>query len=120
MEPRQQIRPTVDTAPTAQTPAEIFQNETLRPILKMQHDLLLRIFLRILEKRKIKPSQLTPEQKDQQLKHSLSKDNKLRNLLLGAVIGQFTVAEYDAFLGLESEATRRIFTMLHQRLSGSW
>ena len=97
---------------------EEFQNQTLRPVLKLQNDLLLAIFVDMLEKRKVKITQLPPEQKITQIQHRLSKDNKLRYTLLGSIIGQFTLEEYQTYLSMEAEAKRRIFSMLGKRLMG--
>jgi len=113
---RIQIRPLIQTEPTTHSPEEQFQNQTLRPILKLQNDLLLAIFRQMLQTRKVKLDQLPPERLGPEIEHRLSKDNKLRYLLLGAVIGQFTVEEYETYIRLKNEAKRRIFTMLEQRL----
>jgi hypothetical protein len=113
---RTTIRPTIITEKEATTEAERFQNETLRPILKMQNDLLSAIFNRMMARRKVPFDSFSTPRKEQQIEHSLSKDNRLRGLLLGVVIGQFTIGEYEQFLSQESEATRRIMTMMAERL----
>ena len=113
---RTAIRPLIITEKDATTEAERFQNETLRPILKMQNDLLTAIFRRFMAKRKVPFDSFSPPRKEQQIEHSLSKDNRLRGLLLGVVIGQFTIGEYEQFLSQESEATRRIMSMMAERL----
>jgi hypothetical protein len=70
----------------------------------------------MMDKRKVNFRQQSPQDQAAQIEHSLSKDKRLRFQLLGVVIGQFTTAEYTYFLELEQEATRRIFTMMAQRL----
>jgi hypothetical protein len=77
---------------------------------------LLAIFVDMLEKRKVNISHLPPEQKITQIQHRLSKDNKLRYTLLGSIIGQFSLEEYQRYLSMEAEAKRRIFTMMGKRL----
>ncbi|TXB61642.1 glyoxalase [Phaeodactylibacter luteus] len=113
---RTSIRPKVATAGTATSIAEQFQNETLRPVLKMQHELLSAVFLHMMDKRKVPFSGMKPEDKARQIAHSVSKDKRLRFQLLGLVIGQFTLEEYQTFLGVEGEAVRRIAAMIVQRL----
>jgi hypothetical protein len=113
---RVEIRPQIDTKDTTLNPAEEFQNKTLRPILKLQHDLLLAIFEDMLEKRKVNIGHLPVEQKEAQIRHRLSKDNKLRYVLLGTVIGQFTTEEYAVYLSMEAEAKKRTFNMIAMRL----
>ena len=113
---RTAIRPLIPTEKEATTKAERFQNETLRPILKMQNDLLVAIFHNGMAKRKILFDGLSRQKQEQQIDHSLSKDNRLRFLLVGTVIGQFTPEEYERFLAMEAEATRRIMSMMAERL----
>ena len=113
---RKSIRPAIAVEKPAETAEESFQNEVLRPILKLQNELLLAIFRHFMEKRKIAFHKMPRLRQLQQIEQSLSKDNSLRKLLLGAVIGQFTPEEYDTFLHQEAEATRRIMAMMAQRL----
>ena len=116
-EQKLKIRPNVPTQDIESTAAERFQNTTLRPILKLQHELLIEIFLHMMKKRKIPFAQLTPKEQALRITQSLSKDQRLRLQLFGVIIGHFTTAEYATFLQLEKEATRRIFSMLAQRLT---
>ena len=113
---RKSIRPAIAVEKPAETAEESFQNEVLRPILKLQNELLLAIFRHFMEKRKTAFHKMPRLRQLQQIEQSLSKDNSLRKLLLGAVIGQFTPEEYDTFLHQEAEATRRIMAMMAQRL----
>jgi hypothetical protein len=115
-DPRLSIRPNVPTEDQESTDAERFQNTTLRPVLKMQNDLLVAIFRHFMDKRKIKFDGLSPQQRETQIEHSVSKDKRLRFQLLGAVIGQFTTEEYAAYLQMEREAVRRTSSMLVERL----
>lgn len=96
--------------------AERFQNQTLRPILKLQHDLLVALFRQYIRKRKNKFYELPTKQRPEYIEHSVRQDLKFKNLLLGTVIGQFTLEEYELFLKEEKELTRRITSLLVQRL----
>mgnify|MGYP005990684243 CR=1 FL=1 len=116
LDPRVRIRPEVDTAPTTESMAEQFQNETLRPILKMQNELLVEMYRHFLVKRKVKFSGMSIPQRSQWIADSVRKDNRLRGLLLGMVIGQFTEAELVQFIQLENELRRRITNLITQRL----
>ena len=115
---RKNIRPVVTAEKKAATEEERFQNDVLRPILKMQNDLLQAIFLHVMARRKVNFNNLSRQKQEKQIDHSLSKDNRLRFLLLGTVIGQFTTEEYERFLKIEPEATRRIMSMMGERLRG--
>ncbi len=113
---RTRIRPEIITEKEATTGEERFQNHSLRPILKMQNDLLVAAFRHFMQKRRVKFDEMQPKQKAEQIEHSLSKDMRLRFLLLGIVIGQFTAEEYATYLSMEKEAVRRIMGMMAERL----
>lgn len=115
------LRPEISTEPTTASPAESFQNQTLRPILKLQNDLLLSLFRHYLVKRK----QLGPDARFARMSqteqigyidHTIRTDLKFRNLLVGTIIGQFTTDEWAHFFTDESELTRRLGNMLTQRI----
>lgn len=115
------LRPRIDTEPTTATDVEAFQNQTLRPILKLQNDLLLALFRHYLVKRK----QLGPDRRfakmgqaeqEAYIDHTIRTDLKFRNLLVGTVIGQFTADEWATFLANEAELTRRLGNLLTQRI----
>lgn len=110
------IRPEISTEPNTESAAEQFQNETLRPILKMQNELLVEMYRHFLVKRKVKFSGMSIPQRSQWIADSVRKDNRLRGLLLGMIIGQFTEAELAQFIKLENELRRRITNLITQRL----
>ena len=112
---RRALRPPVPTQPTDQ-PAEAFQNETLRPILKMQHELLLELFRYYLVKRKVDWVNLAHNRRSAKAKELISRDNRLRGLLFGTVIGQFIPGELAFYLEQESECNRRLTGLLTQRI----
>ena len=114
-DPRLQLRPIIETEAVTQ-PDEQFLHQTLRPVLKLQNDLLLEITRHFLAKRKVKLSGKSPAQRNQQIQHSVAKDNRLRGLLFGCILGQFTTEELSFYLANESETNRRITHLLVQRL----
>lgn len=110
------LRPVIPNLAPAQSPAEQFQNETLRPILKMQNDLIVQLYRHFLVKRKVKFDGMSIEERKTWISKSVSKDNRLRGILLGMVVGQFTDPELATFIDMEGEARRRIFDLVTQRL----
>ncbi len=110
------IRPAIVTEKAAESSAKQFQNEVLRPILKLQNDLLLAIVRHFLQKRKVKFASLSKPARLEWIAHSLRQDNRMRDLLLGTVIGHFTIEEWHIFEKDESEFRRRITEMLTKRL----
>ncbi|WP_020571489.1 hypothetical protein [Neolewinella persica] len=110
------LRPQLQLAPAA-APDEKFQNDTLRPIMKLQHDLILSIFGHFLVKRKIKLEQLPADQRSGKIKEMVTRDHRLRDLLFGLALGQFTSAEMDYYLEHESNVHRRMTNLLVERLT---
>jgi hypothetical protein len=109
------LRPVVETEPTENI-AENFQNATLRPILKLQHELFLRFFENYLEKRKKQFHQMAMEDRALYIEHSLKTDQKFKQFLIGSVVGLFTLEELNVYFENESELNRRTITMLIERL----
>jgi hypothetical protein len=111
------LRPAVETDDTANTaPAEQFQNQTLRPILKLQHDLLLDTFRDYCQKRKDTFARLPRTERLAYIEHALQTDQKFKNRLVGYVVGHFTAGEWRIFRNNEAELTRRTVSLLIQRL----
>ncbi len=102
--------------PDATTEIEQFQNKTLRPILKFQHELLLKIWFQYVVFRKNTFERLSIEHKQAYVEQAVRQDLKFKNRLLGIVIGHFTEAEYTFFAKNETELTRRMTDLLVQRL----
>lgn len=114
-----QIRPNLDLA-TATTEMEQFQNNTLRPILKFQNQLILHLFRNFIDKRfrKKKNTFDGMDISDQNIfiTNAMKTDVRLKNIFLGIVLGHFTVEELTFYQKHESEINRRITSLLIQRL----
>ena len=110
-------RPYIPTLPT-DSPEEAFQNQTLRPILKELNELLHTIFQHYLTKRKVRPEQLPVAKRAEKIKELVTRDNRLRGLLFGMVIGHFTTEEVAYYVENESGVNRRLTNLLVERLQG--
>ena len=95
---------------------ERFQNESLRPILKLQNPLFIEVFHQYIEKRKGVFYELGLEKKLAYIESSLIKDQKFRNSVKGMIIGQFTVAEYRQYSSNSSALNKRMMNMVIERL----
>ena len=95
---------------------ERFQNETLRPILKLQNPLFIEVFHQYIEKRKGVFYDLGLEKKLAYIESSLIKDQKFRNSVKGMIIGHFTVAEYRQYSNNSSALNKRMMNMVIERL----
>ena len=114
------LRPDLNLDTAQSTPAEAFQNNTLRPLLKMQHDVLLHIFRHYTRKRKNVFLQLAPKARLEYIAHSVRHDAALRHLLAGAVVGHFTAAELAFFLENEADTMKRLADLTIQRLQSNY
>ena len=95
---------------------ERFQNETLRPILKLQNSLFIEIFQNYIEKHKGIYHKFNLNEKLNYIESCLIKDQKLRNYLKGIIIGHFTLEEYGIYKKQSSELSKRMINMLNERL----
>jgi hypothetical protein len=95
---------------------ETFQNEVLRPILKLQNDLFVASFKNYITKYKSDFYSQTIEQKLAAIENSIQKDVKYRNALKGMVIALLTVDEYSIYIKNSSGLNKRMMTMLIERL----
>jgi hypothetical protein len=95
---------------------ELFQNQILRPILKLQNELFIEQFKNYIVKNKAQFSQFTVEKKLNYIEISILNDNKFRNLLIGTTIGLLQIEEYKLYSKNASALNKRIITMLIERL----
>ena len=95
---------------------EIFQNKTLRPILKMQNDLFIQVFINYAIKQKNAFFSLTPEKKMLYIENVIQRDIKFRNALKGMIIALFTLEEYADYIRISSNLNKRMMNMLVERL----
>ena len=97
-------------------PVEEFQNQTLRPILKMKNEILLAIFKSHIEKKKIKWSGINKEKKETFIYESLNKDHNFKNAIIHLIAGNFTLEEYHLYAKNQKENNKRIWKMFQQRV----
>ena len=96
--------------------AENFQNETLRPILKLQNDFYQSIFLNYASRQKVDLETLSKQKKTLFIEASLQKDSVLKNTFIGMTIGMLTLEELETYF-LDTKAyNKRIITMLIERI----
>ncbi len=113
------LRPDLGLDVSQSTPGESFQNHSLRPILKMQHPLLIQAFRHYIHKRKDIFYTLSKQAKKDWIGHSVRTDLQLRYLLVGIVAGHFTTSEMTWFLEHEADAVKRLTDLVIQRLQSS-
>jgi len=98
---------------------EAFQNRTLRPIIKMQHDSLLMLaasnslFVALRGKAKTEEAYKTDVIKFFKLQSAL------KNQLTGMIIGHFTMEEWKSYTENSTEINKRIIQMIGERVSAA-
>lgn len=95
---------------------EIFQNKTMRSILKFQNDLFIEVFINYAIKQKNVFFTLSPEKKLSYIEKVIQRDIKFRNALKGMIIALFTVDEYQDYIKNSSNLNKRMMNMLIERL----
>jgi hypothetical protein len=95
---------------------ELFQNNTLRPILKLQNDVLLAIFTSYIQQQKNTFYDLGLAKKSNFIDNALQKDITLKNTLKGIVIGLFTQQELAEYTSNASVLNKRMMGLITERL----
>ncbi|MEM6517268.1 MAG: glyoxalase, partial [Bacteroidota bacterium] len=112
------IRPVISKAKVNDNMSkdEQFQNATLRPIIKMQNDLLVMVFKNYVKKRKNVFYELSLPKQLKYIENAINRDMKFRNSLKGMIIGQFTVEEYAIYIQNSSALNKRMMNIVKERL----
>ncbi len=91
---------------------ELFQNKTIRPIIKLQQELLIAVFKNYISKRKNVFYDLALEKQLNYIDNAIHKDMKFRNSVKGMLIGQFTVEEYEIYIQNSSALNKRMMNIV--------
>lgn len=125
MDPRDitllQLRPEIPSAKIlpGMSAEELFQNNTLRPIAKLQNDLLVAVFRNYARKHKNVFYDLSVEKRLDYIENAIHKDTKFRNSLKGIIIGQFTLEEYENYIQNSSALNKRMMNIVKERLKSN-
>lgn len=115
------IRPEIPSAKVTENMSseERFQNATLRPVIKLQHHLLIEAFKNYIKKHKNVFFELSLEKRLGYIDNVIHKDMKFRNSLKGMIIGQFTVNEYLTYIENSSALNKRMMNLVRDRVQNS-
>jgi len=116
-----QLRPEIPSAKIlpGMSTEELFQNNTLRPIAKLQNDLFVAVFRNYAGKHKNVFYDLSVEKRLDYIENAIHKDTKFRNSLKGIVIGQFTLEEYHSYIQNSSALNKRMMNIVKERLKNN-
>jgi hypothetical protein len=111
------IRPVLNLKKSSQiTDEESFQNDTLRPIIKLQSPVLIETYRNYIIKHKNVFYELSNDKKLDYIENSINKNQKFRNLLKGMIIGLFTIEEYHTYKKNSSSLNKRMMNIILKRL----
>ena len=115
---RLSLRPSINTIDSTKNLSnfERFQNTTLRPIIKLQHDLIIELFIQYAQKRKTDLQAITYKELKMFIENTLTKDSVLKNQYIGMIVGHFTLNEYKDYTLMSAEIGKRTLQMIRQRL----
>lgn len=95
---------------------EYFQNAVLRPVLKLQNELFIAVYINYIRKHKNVFHDLSLPKKMQYIENSVQRDVKFRNNLKGIILGQLTVEEFEVYAENSSALNKRMMNLLIERL----
>ena len=115
------LRPTISSVKIHENMRsdELFQNKTIRPIVKLQHQLLIAVFKNYIKTHKNVFYNLSLEKQLEYIDNAIHKDTKFRNSIKGMLIGQFTVEEYQLYIQNSSALNKRMMNIVKERLINS-
>ncbi|MCF7568693.1 glyoxalase [Sabulilitoribacter arenilitoris] len=95
---------------------EHFQNSVLRPVIKLQSELLIEVFKNYVVKHKSVFYDLSLQKRMDYIENAVQKDMKFRNSIKGMIIGLFTVDEYLIYIKNSSALNKRMMNIVKERL----
>lgn len=110
-----QVRPVLNLDTSESSPIERFQNETLRPILKLLNPTIVRLVAARLARYGVGFANMDRVDQRDRLRNLLKEDARLKQTLLGMVVGHLTEDELAVYLDHEDEVRRRCVPMLLAR-----
>jgi hypothetical protein len=111
------LRPIIETKELENsTLEERFQTQTLRPVLKLQNEILLGLFKNHITESKNTFYDLSLEKKGLFIENSLQKNIVLKNKLLGVALGMFTIEELKVYSTQTSLYNKRIIGLIVERI----
>ena len=117
----EKVRPKLPVALTegAIKEEELFQNMILRPVIKMQHDLLImRVKSHFISKR-VLFNVMDNKKRTEAIIQAFQSDHNLKKEIQGMIIGQLTVLEFQQYLKIERSLNKRIVQMVRNRMIDS-
>ncbi|UOG74495.1 hypothetical protein MTX78_20535 [Hymenobacter tibetensis] len=111
------LRPVVDTAPASgDATSGDFLHHTLRPVLKLQNELLLAVVADFVRDHHVPLATASAVDQQRLLTELLTRNVKLRYTVIGLVSGLFTSAELEFYRQHRAELNRRLLELAVRRV----
>ena len=98
---------------------ELFQNMVLRPVIKMQHDLLILKVKSYFSSKKVIFHLMDTSKRAAAIESAFQNDLALKKEIQGMIIGQLTQDEFKLYLNWERSVNKRIVQMVRNRMIDS-
>lgn len=117
----EKVRPILPNELTIGAPKaeELFQNMVLRPIIKMQHDILVYRVKSYFASKKAVFHLMDKKKRVVALESAFKNDNPFKKEIQGMVIGQLNGEEFKQYLQTEKSFNKRIIQMVKNRMIDS-
>lgn len=117
MASKQSIRPQLSITTENSSELEQFQNEVIRPIVKLQHHLLIAIMQHKINSLQIDFQALSKEKQRLTIENLFLKDLNFKATIIGTVIGLFEIDELKNYLNHQKDYNKRIMQIVQKRVN---
>ncbi len=98
---------------------ELFQNMVLRPVIKMQHDVLILRVKTYFTSKRVMFNVMDKKKRALAIEQAFLGDNAFKKEIQGMILGQLNTSEYQLYLNYERTMNKRIIQMVRNRMLDS-
>ena len=98
---------------------ELFQNMVLRPVIKMQHDVLILRVKSYFTSKRVMFNIMDKKKRTLAIERAFLGDNAFKKEIQGMILGQLNTSEYQRYLKNERKMNKRIIQMVRNRMLDS-
>ena len=98
---------------------ELFQNMVLRPVVKMQHDLLIMRLKSHFRSKRVLFNVMDNKKRTEVVIQAFQSDLNLKKEIQGMITGQLSLVEFQQYLKSERSLNKRIIQMVRNRMIDS-
>ena len=115
------VRPTLPESLTqgALKEEELFQNMVLRPVIKMQHDILILRVKSYFTSKRVMFNMMDKKKRTVAIEQVFLGDNAFKKEIQGMILGQLNADEFKGYLKSERSINKRIIQMVRNRMLDS-